>query len=157
MSTLQGVVDIHAHADPDRTGRPVDVLELAKLYSDRGVRAMVIMNHYDPTAGLAYLARKHAPSLEVFGGIVLNRLVGGINPLAVDHFVQVEGGAGRIVYMPTLDAENEVRQGNSSRPFVRISKDGELLPEVQDMLSLIAEHGLVLSTGHSSPEEVLML
>ena len=157
MSTLQGVVDIHAHADPDRTGRPVDVLELAKLYSDRGVRAMVIMNHYDPTAGLAYLARKHAPSQEVFGGIVLNRLVGGINPLAVDHFVQVEGGAGRIVYMPTLDAENEVRQGNSSRPFVRISKDGELLPEVQDMLSLIAEHGLVLSTGHSSPEEVLML
>ena len=157
MSTLQGVVDIHAHADPDRTGRPVDVLELAKLYSDRGVRAMVIMNHYDPTAGLAYLARKHAPSLEAFGGIVLNRLVGGINPLAVDHFVQVEGGAGRIVYMPTLDAENEVRQGNSSRPFVRISKDGELLPEVQDMLSLIAEHGLVLSTGHSSPEEVLML
>ena len=157
MSTLQGIVDIHAHADPDKTFRPIDVLELAKLYSDRGVRAMIIMNHYDPTAGLAYLAQKYVPNLQVFGGIVLNRLVGGINPLPVEHFILVEGGVGRVVYMPTLDAENEIRHDNSSRPFVRISKNAELLPEVLEMLSLIADRELILSTGHSSPEEVLML
>jgi hypothetical protein len=54
MQTLQGVVDIHAHADPDKTRRSIDVLELAKLYKDRGVRGMVIMNHFDPTRGPRY-------------------------------------------------------------------------------------------------------
>ncbi|MBC8229672.1 hypothetical protein H8E77_09020 [bacterium] len=157
MQTLQGIIDIHAHAAPDKTHRSIDILELAKLYKDRGVRAMVIMNHFDPTAGLAYLAGKHAPGLEVFGGIVLNQLVGGINPAAVEHFIRVEGEYGKIVYMPTLDSENEIRHSKSSRPFVRISKDGQLLPEVLDMLDLIAKHKLILSTGHSSPEEVLLL
>ena len=118
---------------------------------------MVIMNHFDPTAGLAYLARKYAPDMEIFGGIVLNRLVGGINPAAVEHFIRIEGGYGKIVYMPTLDSENEVGHGKSSRPFVRISKDGQLLPEVLEMLDLIAKHKLVLSTGHSSAEEVILL
>ncbi len=60
--------------------------------------------------------------------------------------------------MPTTGSEHEALQGNNpSRPFVSISKDGKLLPEVLDMLDLIAEHKLVLSTGHSSPEEILML
>ena len=157
MHTLQGVIDIHAHASPDKTSRSLDVLELAKMYRDRGARGMVIMNHFDPTAGLAYLTRKYVPGLEVFGGIVLNRLVGGINPAAVEHFIRVEDGLGKIVYMPTLDAENEMRYGNSSSPFVRISEEGRLLPEVLDMLDMIASHGLVLSTGHSSPEEILLL
>ena len=154
---LEGIVDIHAHADPDKTNRSIDVLELARMYRDRGFRGMVIMNHFDPTAGLAYLVRKYVPGLEVFGGIVLNRLVGGINPAAVEHFIRVEGGYGRIVYMPTLDAENEMRHSRSSKPFVRISKDGRLLPQVLDMLDLIAQHDLALSTGHSSPQEILLL
>ena len=118
---------------------------------------MVLMNHFDPTAGLAYLVAKYTPGLEVYGGIVLNRLVGGINPAAVEHFTRVEGGRGKIVYMPTLDSENEVRRNGSGAPFVRISEGGHLLPQVLDMLDLIAKHKLVLSTGHSAPEEVLML
>jgi hypothetical protein len=149
LQTFDSIIDIHAHADPDKTRRAIDVLELAKMYQDRGFRGFVIMNHFDPTAGLAYLARKHAPGLEVFGGIVLNRLVGGINPAAVEHFIRV--------YMPTLDSENEVRHNQSSSPYVRISEDGHLLPEVLDMLDLIARHKLVLSTGHSSPQEILLL
>ncbi len=55
MQILQGIIDIHAHASPDNTDRSIDVLEFVKLYRDRGVRGMVIMNHFDPTAGLAYL------------------------------------------------------------------------------------------------------
>lgn len=157
MQTLQGVIDIHAHCHPDKTGRSLDAFELAKLYRDRGFRGMVLMNHFDPTAGLAHLVQKQVPELEVFGGIVLNRLVGGINPAAVEHFIRIEGGCGKIVYMPTLDSENEVRRNNPTAPCVRISEDGQLLPEVVSMLERIAKHGLVMSTGHSSPEEVLLL
>ena len=158
MDTLRDVIDIHAHADPDRASRSLDVLELARQYRDRGMRGMVIMNHFDSTAALAYLVSKQVPELEVFGGIVLNHLIGGMNQLAVRHFAEMEGGHGRIVYMPTVHSEHEVRQGSSpSAPFVRISGDGRLLPEVLDMLDLIADQRLTLSTGHSSPEEILLL
>ena len=55
--TLEGVFDVHAHAHPDTTARSIDVFELAKIYRDQGFRGFVIMNHHDPTAGLAYLVR----------------------------------------------------------------------------------------------------
>ena len=156
--SLEGIFDIHAHADPDQTDRSIDVLELAKMYQDRGFRGFVIMDHHNPSAGLAYLAKKHAPKLEVFGTIVLNHNVGGMNKYAVLNWMQNEGGLGRIVYMPTTGSEYDVlNSGNPNRPYVSISKDGQLLPEVLEMLDLIAEKELVLSTGHSSPEEILML
>ncbi|MFC1525709.1 DUF6282 family protein [Candidatus Latescibacterota bacterium] len=158
MESIEGVVDIHAHADPDSTPRSLDIFELARIYRDRGVRGMVIMNHYDHTAGLAYLVRKQVSGLEVFGGIVLNHLVGGMNQHAVEHFLRIDGGCGRIVYMPTVNSEHEIKQGRDpAAPFVRISERGQLLPEVLDMLDLVARRGLVLSTGHSSPEEIIAL
>ena len=86
MQTFQGIIDVHAHADPDKTARSLDVFELAKLYRDRGFRGVVLMNHFDSTAGLAYLVDKYTPGLEVYGGIVLNRLIGGINPAAVQLY-----------------------------------------------------------------------
>lgn len=158
MDDFTGIFDIHAHAAPDPAGRrSIDVFELAKLYLDAGFRGFLIMGHFDPTAGLAYLVKKAAPGLEVYGGIVLNTLIGGINPHAVRHFAGLDGGLGKIVYMPTVDSENEVRKSGSSGPCVRVSQDGRLLPEVLDMLDLIAELDLSLSTGHNSAVEILML
>ena len=46
---------------------------------DKGMRAIVLKSHFDPTAGLALLARKAVPGIEVFGGIDLNLPVGGMN------------------------------------------------------------------------------
>jgi uncharacterized protein DUF6282 len=101
--------------------------------------------------------RQVVPDLEVFGGIALNLTVGGINPAAVDHMARVTGGWGRIVWMPTFDAENQVRSSKETRPFVSVSKGGALLPEVKAVIGLVAKHGLVLATGHSAPGEGLML
>ncbi len=144
--TLHGVIDVHVHCDPDSVPRSIDGISLAKLARSRGMRAIVLKNHYEPTASLAWLARKAAPGMEVYGGIALNRAVGGINPAAIEYMVHVKGGLGRFVWMPTADA-----------PVVAISKDGRLLPEVLQVLDLIAKHRLVLATGHSSPEETLLL
>ena len=74
--------------------------------------------------GLAFLARKEAPGLEVFGGIDLNLPVGGMNPAAVEHMTQVAGGWGRVVWMSTFDAENQVRYSKENRPFVSVSRNG---------------------------------
>jgi hypothetical protein len=70
---------------------------------------------------------------------------------------RVTGGFGRVVWMPTFDSENQVRFSQETRPFVSVSRNGELLPEVREVIALIAEHDLVLATGHSSADEVLML
>src|SRR5438094_1771651 len=155
--TLDGVVDMHAHCDPDSMPRSIEAIDLAKLARDRGMRALVLKNHYEPTASLAFLVRQVVPGIELFGGIALNRPVGGVNPAAVERMTRVKGGYGRVVWMPTFDAENQVRYSKESRPFVRVSKDGALLPEVREVLALIAKNKLTLATGHSSPAEDLML
>jgi hypothetical protein len=155
--TLAGAVDIHVHSYPDERPRSIHAIDVAKLAGSRGMRAIVLKNHYESTAGTAYLVRTVVPNLEVFGGIALNLTVGGINTAAVEHMTRVSGGWGRIVWMPTFDAENQVRFSKENRPFVSVSRKGELLPEVKTVIGIIAKAGLVLATGHSSPDEGLML
>jgi hypothetical protein len=46
----------------------------------RGLRGLVLKNHFEPTATLAYLLRKEVPDIELFGGLVMNLTNGGINP-----------------------------------------------------------------------------
>ena len=154
---LAGTIDIHVHSDPDNVPRSVDGLEAATLARAKRMRGIVLKNHYDPTAGLAFLARKAAPGLEVFGGIDLNLPAGGMNAAAVEHMTQVAGGWGRIVWMSTFDAENQVRFSKQQRPFVSVSRNGQLLQETKAVIGAIAKHRLVLATGHVSAQEGLML
>src|SRR5580765_6827663 len=155
--TLAGAIDIHVHSAPDSVERSIDSIDVAKLALARGMRAIVLKSHYEPTATMAYIVRKAVPGLEVFGGIDLNLTVGGMNAAAVEHMTQIAGGWGRLVWMSTFDAENQVRYSKETRPFVRVSKDGALLPEVRDVIGVIAKHQLVLATGHVSPAEALLL
>ena len=154
---LAGTIDIHVHSDPDNVPRSVDGLEAATLARAKGMRGIVLKNHYDPTAGLAYLARKAAPGLEVFGGIDLNLPAGGMNAAAVEHMTKVAGGWGRVVWMSTFDAENQVRFSNEQRPSVTVSRGGQLLAETRAVIAVIARHQLVLATGHVAPQEGLMM
>jgi hypothetical protein len=59
--SLQGVIDIHVHADPDSRPRSIDAIDLAKMAKARGMRALVLKSHYEPTASMAYLVRKAVP------------------------------------------------------------------------------------------------
>ena len=137
--------------------RSIDGLDAARMALATGMRGIVLKNHYDPTAGLAFLARKEAPGLEVFGGIDLNLPVGGMNAAAVEHLTQVAGGWGKVVWMSTFDAENQVRYSKEDRPFVSVARDGALLPETKAVIAAIARHDLVLATGHTSASEALLL
>ena len=58
---LDGVIDIHVHSAPDSVDRSIDSIDLAKLAESRGMRAIVLKNHYEPTASVAYLV--HTPIL----------------------------------------------------------------------------------------------
>lgn len=155
--SLKGVIDIHVHSDPDSTARSIDAIDVAKLARSREMRALVLKNHYEPTASLAYIVRKEVSGIEVFGGISLDLTVGGVNPAAVEHMTRVRGGWGRVVWMPTFDAENQVKFDKANRPYASVSKNGKLLPEVNQVLAIIAKNKLTLETGHSSAQEGLML
>ncbi len=128
--TLEGAIDMHAHAAPDGTPRKLDVLDLARLAKAAGMRAIVIKNHYEPTASLAYIVRKAVPGIEVFGGISLDLTVGGVNPAAVEWMTKVEGGYGKVVWLPTFDSESQVKLTGDKRPFAPVTRDGKILPEV---------------------------
>lgn len=153
-----GAIDLHAHHDPDSYPRDADAFEIARLAKARGLRGIVLKNHWTETAGLAYLVRKYAtPGFEVFGAVTLDTAVGGVNPQAVRYMVDVAGHYGRIVWMPTHDSEHEVRYNKEQRPFVRVSHEGKLLPEVHEVIGLVAQHDLALATGHVTPEEALQI
>ena len=143
---LEGVVDVHAHADPETIPRSVDAMDLARIARKEGMRAVVLKNHFIPTAPIAFLVAREVPGIQVFGGLVLNNAVGGINPAAVLQMALLRGRYGRIVWMPTLDA-----------PLISIERDGELLPEVLEVFKIMARENLALATGHATPENTLLL
>jgi hypothetical protein len=156
---LKGAIDIHAHFGPDSYDRQWDAFEIAKIARARGMRGLVLKNHWSESAGTAWLVRKYGdvPGLDVFGGLALNATVGGVNPQAVRYFAEVDGHLGRIVWMPTHDSEQEVRTLKENRPYVIVSKNGVLLPSVLEVLDLIAHYKLTLATGHVSTAEMLQI
>jgi ABC-type molybdate transport system substrate-binding protein len=154
---LRGAIDIHIHAEPDSRPRSIDAMNAARQARAAGMRAIVLKNHYEYTSGLAYIVGKEVPGIEVFGGVDLNLTVGGMNPAAVEYMAATTGGRGKLVWMSTFDAENQVRFSKENRPFVSVAKNGALLPITKDVIASIAKHNLVLATGHVSPDEGLML
>jgi hypothetical protein len=157
LAQLQGAIDLHVHCAPDSGPRSIDAFEVARLARRHGMRALLYKNHYYETASMAYLVSQVVPEVEAYGGIALNRSVGGMNPRAVERMAKVHGGRGKVVWMPTFDSEHYHRVFQPNPEHVPIAKDGKLLPEALAVLDAIAENGLALATGHSSPEESLLL
>src|SRR3982751_3064365 len=153
--SLKGAVDIHVHQDPDSAPRAIDADDVARQAKAAGMRAVVLKNHWEDTASLAYMVRKMVPGVEVFGGITQDLAVGGINIEAVKHMADMKGGYGRIVWLPTFDAQNQVK---GKGPEVKVSENGKLLPSVLALLDYIGTRKqLALETGHVSAEEALMV
>jgi len=155
--SLDGVVDLHVHAGPDSRPRSVSDTQAARAAQAAGMRAILLKNHFTMTADRAVLAMEQVDGIEIFGGVVLNRAVGGINPEAVRQMVQFSGGRGRVVWLPTFDAEWYVTNAGSGGGFVSVMQNGTPAPQVLEVFSLVGEHDLLLATGHSAPEEVIAL
>jgi hypothetical protein len=154
---LKGAIDLHIYTEPDSIARSIDALETTKLARDRGMRAIALKHHYDETAGLAYLARKLYPGIEVFGGVAMNLTIGGLNTRAVEYMTQVTGRYGKFVFMPTNDSEAQVKYSKQNRPFVKVSENGALVPEARAVIAMVAKYDLILGSGNISAEETLMV
>src|SRR5690606_25110378 len=114
-------------------------------------------------AGLAEL------STEVYGGIALNRTVGGLNPYAVELALRM---GGRMVWFPTLSSaahvEHHAQHHDTGFPtpavdllptegITILDEDGAVLPEVRDILAVIASEDAVLTCGHLGVPEAQKL
>jgi hypothetical protein len=156
VSPAAGVIDMHVHSHPDVFGRNMDDIDLATLAKARGMRGILIKNHISETASRAALVMKVVPGIEVFGGIVLNKAVGGINPDAVEWMHRIYGGRGKVVWLPTFESDKHVK--TLSKPDavgLTVAPNGQVSPEMEAILKIIARENLVLATGHVHPEEIV--
>ena len=171
---VRGGADVHVHIAPDVVERRIDDVGLARRFEELGLSGFVLKSHYTSTAERAAVVRGVVPGIAALGAIVLNRAIGGMNPLAVE--IAAREGA-RVVWMPTTDSHAErehlahqppganlpvwakveaefSERGIQSTPVATLDGDGSLLPETRLVLEVIAEHGLVLATGHLGRAEV---
>src|SRR5262245_12745367 len=156
VSPAVGVIDMHVHSHPDVFGRNMDDIDVATLAKSRGLRGILLKNHISETASRAALVMKVVPGIEVFGGIVLNNAVGGIKPDAVEWMHRIYGGRGKVVWLPTFESDKHVK--TFSKPDAKgivVAPGGQVLPQMEAILKIIARENLLLATGHVHPEEIL--
>ena len=156
VSPAAGVIDMHVHSHPDVFGRNMDDIDVAQLAKVRGMRGIVLKNHISETASRAALVMKVVPGVEIFGGIVLNKAVGGINPDAVEWMHRVYGNRGKVVWLPTFESDKHVKTfGKPTDKGIVVAPNGQVTPEMEAILKIIARENLVLATGHVHPEEIV--
>lgn len=156
VSPVIGVIDMHVHSHPDVFGRSMDDIDVATLAKARGLRGILLKNHISETASRAALVMRVVPGIEVFGGVVLNNAVGGINPDAVEWMHRIYGGRGRVVWLPTFESDKHVK--TFSKPDavgITVAPNGQVTAQMEAVLKIIARENLLLATGHVHPEEVL--
>lgn len=160
--SMKGVIDMHVHTNPDLRKRAYDDFELMEAGIRVGARAIVIKTHQGTTMDRAYLCNRHnqivhggSNDFTMFGSITLNKVVGGINPKAVE--VALKLGA-KVVWLPTASAKNHLaKMKQDPSAGVDVVVDGKIVPELKDVFQLICEHNAVLGTAHVSPEEAFVV
>lgn len=153
MTDLSGLIDAHVHSAPDVVPRLLNDLELAQQARAAGLAGILIKSHVTLTADRARIASLSVPGIQVWGGLVLNRAVGGFNPAAVEAAARL--GA-KEIWMPTIDAANHCRAEKQGREGLSLEGSGERRA-LHEILMLIAQHDMILGTGHLSVAEIVTL
>ncbi|RKJ04889.1 hypothetical protein D7X87_09970 [bacterium D16-54] len=156
--SLQGVIDMHVHSNPDIRHRAYDDFELMEAGIRAGARAIVIKTHQGTTVDRAFLCNRHNEIVHqgdndftMFGSVTMNRQMGGINPWAVESGLKL--GA-KVIWLPTQSARNNMmKQNQDPSGCVEVVRDGKVVPELSDIFRLVKDYDVVLGTGHVSPEE----
>jgi Family of unknown function (DUF6282) len=173
---LQGAYDLQIHVGPDVIGRRIDDIDCAKEFLEHGLKGFVLKSHYIQTGERAQVVTKAVPGIKAYGAITLNHSVGGLNAVAVE----IAGRSGcKIVWMPTVDAENETAgrldggsaklpfwakiqrelaaEGISPPPLSLIDAAGRVTEPARRCMERIAKHNMILATGHVGRKEIFAI
>jgi len=176
---LKGAIDMHVHAGPHLRSSPrsVDPVKAAQQARDAGMRAIVYMDVFEMTTGTAWIVSRVVRDFQVFGGIILNSVYGGMNPRAVKTAIYYGSGAiyisfgahstyyqaskeGRVVdgkFRALKDLYPRFVEEELSRA-IRIPLEGKPDPALTEILELVGSNShIILNTGHISPAEAFRL
>ncbi|MBN1152426.1 MAG: hypothetical protein JXA58_04380 [Dehalococcoidia bacterium] len=159
---LHGAYDMHLHFAPEAwMTRRFDALDTALHLRDAGLAGFVLKNRTYCTQPLAMLIRRLVPEIRVFGCLVLDGEVGGLNYHAVKAAAEI---GTKVLYMPVFFSANSMpvvkRRFNvqiGDETYSIVDDSGALLPQVEDILRVVKDYDMVLCTGHVSPREVKAL
>lgn len=151
--SLHGVCDMHVHTNPDLRLRAYDDFELADAAVRVGAKAIVIKSHLGFTVNRAYLTNQYVKRVygentgfTMYGGVVMNKVVGGINPEAVEKGLKL--GA-KEIWLPTQSAKRHLeKMGQDPAKGIELVRDGKVVPELIDVFRLIKDYNVVLGTAH---------
>jgi hypothetical protein len=178
FATVKGACDVHTHAGrPSCDERPFTDIFVAQQAAAAGMEALVFKSHYENTVARAYYVNQIVPNIKLFGGIALNRYVGGLNPSAVDATL---AAGGKEVWMPGIDSAAHAAIFGSTGSYevggkvvgprqrlsqkekaamggIRIIENGKLKGEVIEIVRLVAKYDAFLTSGHLHKEEIFEL
>ena len=156
---LRGVSDIHLHAAPDSKARLGNELEFARVARAAGYKSLLFKSNDFSCHDRAYLIRQELPDFEVFGSLCMNRVHGDkVNVFAAEKTVATTDNLCRCIWMPTQDAVYQnIRYHGKKEGIPVLDDNGHVLPEVVQVMEICAEANIIFATGHSSPEESIML
>ncbi len=167
---LVGAIDLHCHSGPAAMPRVLDHHDALMDCAEAGFSALLYKDHYYLGVAQAVILEKLFPDtgVRLFSGIALNNANGGINPHAVDHAAAM--GA-KIVWMPTLSAENHIAQSSGQAksfpktkrkmldpiPLSALDANGKISDATKACLDIIAEANIILAGGHLPASELHLL
>ncbi|MFT4057618.1 MAG: DUF6282 family protein [Novosphingobium sp.] len=177
---LVGTIDTHIHSGPWLTSCPgrLDPFQIAEQAKAAGMAGVVFYDHtLGNSCGTAWLASRVVPEIDVFGGIILTSVQGGMNPRAVKTALHYGAGARFVHFGAHCTYHMASREGaivdGRAVPFkdlyprfaeeelpraIRIPLTDPIPVELEEILVLIANHPAVyMNTGHVSPQEVMRL
>jgi hypothetical protein len=159
--SLKGMYDLHVHASPSIARRKFTALEALKLANNEGMGGFLLLDHTYNTVVVAQVLNEMGYKTKVFGSILLNESVGGLNPSVVETAIQL---GTKQVQMPTYSAQShKEKYGDDQRsfPYQKKSKGfyildnrGRLIPEVEEILQILKGSNSFLGTGHLSIGEI---
>ncbi len=134
---LKGFIDTHIHTSPDIKPRLLTDIGAAMNAKYEKMDSIVIKSHYEPTSGRAVIASE-VTNFPVYGGVVLNSSIGGLNVDAVRSSALI---GGKFVWFPTI-----------SYSSIKINWS-----HVEDILHVIKEYQMVIATGHLKSQDIFTL
>jgi hypothetical protein len=167
--SIEGAWDIHCHPAPCLFPRLVTDRSLAKIAREYKMEGFMIKSHHEPSMSRAALVSEENDNLQIFGGLVLNTFIGGLNPIAADMAMRQGGKA---LWFATCDSKRHVELHGAPGRYSKAQEgtgkfhheglsvtgdNGKLLDQAVSIIEIAKEYDAFLGSGHCTMEECVVL
>ncbi len=161
-------IDIHYHVNPDMYLRRYNAIQAGEIYK-KHQGAVVLKSHLGSTVQSAMIAQDLG--LPVFPSLTLNKIAGGVSIETIQRSLyeyRSNLDISFLVHLPTI-TQNHTHKPKVKRTYSNkymekvgdlpefISESSKLKGSVIDILKFAKDNQIVVSTGHSSYDEIMLL